>query len=106
MLDASKVILVQRHESHVIASPACSITKLGIVRFVLSEEPRSGALALARGVVELRAFSNEERSRPTVQMPPLFERRERPTSRSNGDAFAARQPRARAAGGMTAWMLR
>jgi hypothetical protein len=30
------------------------------------------------GIVELPSFTDEETSRPTVQMPPLAERRERP----------------------------
>jgi hypothetical protein len=117
-LNATKVFLVQRHESHAIASPAGSITKLGIVRFVLSEEPHVNERHQPRGIVELPSFSGEESLRPTVQMPPLTERRERPVSRPGSEGLTARN---RGQGGhnshsgqgspsgqnnMTAWMLR
>lgn len=67
-------------ETHEIPSPAASITKLGIVRFVISEEP-----TLPDAIVELPSFSDDDTSRPTVQMPPLTEERERP--RSIDEAF-------------------
>jgi hypothetical protein len=71
------VALVETHE---IPSPASSITKLGIVRFVISEEP-----TVPDAIVELPSFSDADTSRPTVQMPPLADERERP--RSVDEAF-------------------
>jgi hypothetical protein len=67
-------------ESHEIPSPSSSITKLGIVRFVISEEP-----TIPNPIVELPSFSDDDTSRPTVQMPPLADERERP--RSIDEAF-------------------
>jgi hypothetical protein len=113
--DFSRVVLVQRHETYSIASPARSITKLGIMKFVLSEEPRSGGQPRAKGIVELPSFSEHESLRPTVQMPPLVEqRRERPAPRSGseGGMRAARGSTGGAVGSlsrpssMSAWLLR
>lgn len=67
-------------EAHPDASPARSITKLGIVRFAIPDDPNAPGEALRPGaIVELPSFSNDDTSRPTVQMPPLAER-ERPAS--------------------------
>jgi hypothetical protein len=71
-----------------IPSPTSSITKLGIMRFTISEErllPKEEARS--GGVVELPSFSNENRSRPTVQMPPLVGRRDASAPASVGEAF-------------------
>ncbi len=68
----TRVALVETHE---IPSPASSVTKLGIVRFVISEEP-----TIPNGAVELPSFSDEVTSRPTVQMPPLADERDPPAS--------------------------
>lgn len=72
-VEAPRVTVVETHE---IRSPASSITKLGIVRFTIPEEPPvpGDGLASGSGVVELPSFTDEETSRPTVQMPPLVER--------------------------------
>jgi hypothetical protein len=51
-----------------------SITRLGVVRFVPDEDKRPG------GVVELPSFRSDDTSRPTVQMPPLADRRAPPGS--------------------------
>ncbi len=65
-------------ETNTIPSPASSITKLGIVRFSVPEvRPDEDA---QHAIVELPSFSSEERSRPTVQMPPLADHREVPES--------------------------
>jgi hypothetical protein len=71
------VALVETQE---VPSPASSITKLGIVRFVISEEP-----TIPDAIVELPSFSDDDTSRPTVQMPPLAGEREPP--RSIDEAF-------------------
>ena len=82
-------------ETHEIPSPASSITKLGIVRFVISEEP-----TVPDAIVELPSFSDDDTSRPTVQMPPLADERGRPRTideafdpGSDGPADVARRER-------------
>jgi hypothetical protein len=64
---AFRVDLVETNKR---SSPASSITKLGIVRFAIPKDGRSG------GIIELPSFSSEQSARPTVQMPPLVERRD------------------------------
>jgi hypothetical protein len=115
-IDFSRVILVQRHETYSMASPAHSITKLGIMKFVLSEESRSGGQPRAKGIVELPSFSVYEPLRPTVQMPPIVEqRRERPAPRPGSEGLGARAARGTAGGAvgslsrpssLSAWLLR
>jgi hypothetical protein len=77
-------------------SLASSITKLGIVRFVLPQPPTLPTEDARRGgIIELPSFSNEDTSRPTVQMPPIAERRESPAAPVATPAPAPTPPRPR-----------
>ena len=60
-----------------IPSPTSSITKLGIMRFTITQERLLPKEEIRSGrIVDLPSFSNENSSRPTVQMPPLVGHRE------------------------------
>jgi len=77
------VVLVLTYEARAVRknhSLASSITKLGIVRFVIPERPilPHEDARTSGGVVELPSFTSEPSPRPTVQMPPLSPRRELP----------------------------
>jgi len=73
------------HQTHETPSPASSITRLGIVRFVIGENAIASNDRIRGGIVELPAFTSEEPSRPTVQMPPLADPRDPPAL--SDDAF-------------------
>jgi hypothetical protein len=64
------------HETHETPSPASSITKLGIVRFVLPDDPPSSGGHVPDGNVDLPTYVNDAISRPTVEEPPLPQRRD------------------------------
>ena len=58
-----------------IPSPTSSITKLGIMRFTITQERFLPREEIRSGrIVDLPSFSNENSSRPTVQ--PLVDHRE------------------------------
>jgi hypothetical protein len=67
------VVLVQNHDAHEMhqkTSPASSITKLGIVRFVIAEATiLPNEEARSSGIIELLSFGTVRTSRPTKQMP-------------------------------------
>lgn len=73
-------ITVQHTGNHGIRSLASSITRLGIVRYAVPQGGSRAGELLPSGIVELPSFTNDDSSRPTVQMPPLAGHRERPES--------------------------
>jgi hypothetical protein len=82
-------------ETHEIPSPASSITKLGMVKFVVPESspPGDGVQgARSSAIRELPSFSNEASSRPAVAVPPLVDQRadQRAIPEPIDDAFERR----------------
>jgi hypothetical protein len=73
-------IAVHHTGNHGIRSLASSITRLGIVRYAIPEDGSRAGELLPSGIVQLPSFTNDDTSRPTVQMPPLAGHRERPAS--------------------------
>ena len=88
-IDLSRVIDV----SNMTPSLAASITKLGMVRFAVSQQMTfSGGDVRVSGTVELSAFMHEELVRPAAPPAPPARRREAPVSSESVLAPRDRSP--------------